>query len=178
LVTTGYHALPYQANQTPLTLSYSSAIPNEPLIATILQKYFQDVGITIKLQQLEMGTATTYARNRDARLGPLYLYSWAGGRDPSTRLLLTIVSSSIYCAYPNRPNKEEVDSWCLAQARETDKEKRLLILKKIHKAWVEDPGSCVLFGLYQIYAMSSTIEYEWLPKTAFLFNLNRIRIVR
>ncbi len=163
---------------TQLILSYTSAIPNEPLIAATLQKYLGDVGIKVKLQQLETGTAATYARNRDPRMGPLSLYSFAGGRDPSTRLLLTIVSSSIYCAYTNRPNKEEVDAWCLAQAREPNKEKRSAILKKIHQTWIDDPGSIVLFGLYQIYAMTDRIEYSWLPKEAFLFYLHRIEIVK
>ena len=52
---------------TPMVLSYTSASPTAPLVATILQKYLQDIGLTVKLQQLETGTAATYARTKDRR---------------------------------------------------------------------------------------------------------------
>ena len=39
---------------TPLTISYASDIPNSPLVAASVQKYLQDIGITIKLQQLDL----------------------------------------------------------------------------------------------------------------------------
>lgn len=162
---------------TPIIMSYTSAIPNAPLVAVTLQKYLADIGITIKLQQLESGTQATYSRNKDPREGHLSLFAWAGGRDPSTRLLLSIVSTSIYVSYPDRPNKEEMDKWCADQAHELDVEKRRAILKKIHEVMIDDPGSSVLFGLNMIYAMSKRIEYSWTPGESFIFNAYTIKVL-
>jgi ABC-type transport system substrate-binding protein len=58
---------------TPLILTYTSVLPNAALVAQSLQKYFQDVGITIQLQQLEAGVQATYNRNKDKREGHLVL---------------------------------------------------------------------------------------------------------
>ncbi|MBW2675897.1 MAG: hypothetical protein JRD89_21275 [Deltaproteobacteria bacterium] len=116
----------------PLMLTYTSSTPNSSLIAAALQKYLTDVGITVKLRKLEEGTAATYSRTKDPKIGPLRLYVWGGGRDPSTRLLLSIVSTSPYCSDTNRPRKEELDALCYAQAHELDESKRLKLLDKIH----------------------------------------------
>ena len=80
---------------TPIILTYTSAIPNAGLVAATIQNYMKDVGVTIKLQKLEAGLQATYARNRDPREGHMSMYAWAGGRDPSTRLLLTLVVGTL-----------------------------------------------------------------------------------
>lgn len=162
----------------PLTLTYTSMLPNAPLVAAAIQNYLKDVGITVKLQQLEEGTAATYTRNRDKRLGHLRLYAWAGGRDPSIRLLLSIVSTSLYATVTNRPRKDEMDALVKAQARETDEKKRLAILKQIHGILAYDSIGIVMFGLNMIYAMTDRIEYTWTPHEAFVFNVHTIKIVK
>jgi len=162
---------------TPLVISYTSAIPNAALVAVTLQKYLADIGITIKLQQLEAGTQATYSRKKDPKEGPMVMFAWAGGRDPSTRLLLSFASTSLYVSYPNRPNRAEMDKWCLDQAHELDVNKRRAILKQIHDVMLDDPGSSALFGLNMIYAMSNRIEYSWTPNEAFLFNVYTIKVV-
>jgi len=167
----------YEAG-TPITLSYSNAVPNAQLVAAAIQNYMKDVGVTIKVQQLEAGTMATYARNRDPREGHLAFYTWGGGRDPSTRLLLTLPSNSIYNSWRTRKKQKEIDALTYAQARETNKEKRLAILKKIHQLLREEPGGTILYGLNEIYAMSDRIEYNWLPMEAFLFNLQRIKVLK
>ena len=163
---------------TPIILTYTSAVPNAALVAAAVQKYMKDVGVTIKLQQLEAGVQATYARTRNPKEGHLTLYSWAGGRDPSTRLLLTLPSGSIYCAWATRPSKDILNKLVFDQARETDKAKRLAILRQIHEILRKEPGGPILFGLNQIYAMRDRIEYTWLPMEAYLFYLNRIKIVK
>ena len=163
---------------TPIILTYTSAVPNASLVAVAVQKYMKNVGVTIKLQQLEAGVQATYSRKRDPKEGHLTLYSWAGGRDPSTRLILTIPSTSIYCAWATRPSKDLLNKLVIDQARELDPKKRLALLNKIHGTLREEPGGPILFGLNQIYAMTNRIEYTWLPKEAFLFYLNRIKIVK
>ncbi|MBW1849239.1 MAG: ABC transporter substrate-binding protein [Deltaproteobacteria bacterium] len=164
---------------TPITLSYTSAVPNSQLIVAIIQKYMKDVGVNIKLQQLEAGVQATYSRNRDPKEGHMTLYAWAGGRDPSTRLILTLPSDSIYNNWRTRKNKELIDTLTFAQARETNKKKRLAILSRIHKLLRQEPGGgTILFGLNEIYAMNDRIDYNWLPKSAFLFNTARIKVLK
>jgi peptide/nickel transport system substrate-binding protein len=163
---------------TPIILTYTSAIPNAALVAATVQNYMKDVGVTIKLQQLEAGLQATYARNRDPREGHLTLYAWAGGRDPSTRLLLTLPSNSLYNAWKTRKKQKLIDKLVYDQAQETDREKRLAILNQIHEVLSEEPSGPVLFGLNQIYAHRDRIEYSWLPMEAYLFYLNRIKVVK
>jgi peptide/nickel transport system substrate-binding protein len=163
---------------TPLILSYHSAVPNASLLAQTVQKYLEDVGITIKLQMIEVGTAATYVRKRDKRLGHMFFYTFAGGRDPNTRLLLTLLSDSPFTSYPNRSNKQKFDALIIAQSREMNERKRLAILNRINRMWLDDPGSVILFGLKMVYAMSDRIDYTWVPKTSYLFNLGTIKIVK
>jgi peptide/nickel transport system substrate-binding protein len=163
---------------TPIILTYTSAIPNAALVAATIQNYMKDVGVTIKLQQLEAGLQATYARKRDPREGHLVMYAWAGGRDPSTRLLLTLPSNSIYNAWKTRKNQKLMDKLVYAQARETNQEKRLAILNQIHQLLRDEPAGAILFGLNQIYAMRDRIEYSWLPMEAYLFYLHRIKVVK
>jgi peptide/nickel transport system substrate-binding protein len=163
---------------TPIILTYTSAVPNAALVAAAIQNYMKGVGVTIKLQKLEAGLQATYSRNKDPREGHLTLYSWAGGRDPSTRLLLTIPSTSIYNAWRTRDKKDLLDKLVLEQARETDAEKRLALLNKLHATLREQPSGPILFGLNQIYAMQERIDYTWLPMEAFLFNLQLIKVVK
>ena len=80
------------------------------------------------------------------------MYAWAGGRDPSTRLLLTMPSNSIYNSWKTRKNQKLIDKLTYEQSQETDREKRLAILNQIHEALRVEPSGAILFGLNQIYA--------------------------
>jgi peptide/nickel transport system substrate-binding protein len=163
---------------SPMILSYTSASPTAPLVATILQKYLQDIGLTVKLQQLEAGTAATYARNKDRRLGHMSMYTWDGGRDPNLRLMMAILSDSEYAEWSNRPDKTELDRLILAQRSEPNRKKRIALIKKAYTLMRKEPGGQVLFGLNQIYAMRTRIDYTWTPREAFAFNVHRIKIVK
>jgi len=163
---------------TPLTLSYTSAIPNSSMVAATIQQYLKKVGITIKLQQLEPGTQATYARKRDPREGHMTLYNWDGGRDPSSRLILSIISDSEYSAWSTRKNKDIMDKLILQQAHELNEKKRLAIIKKIHDYLTEEPGGPVLFGLNQIYAINKRIDYTWTAQDNNPYHLQRIKIVK
>jgi peptide/nickel transport system substrate-binding protein len=163
---------------TPITLTYTSAIPNAALVAATIQNYMKDVGVTIKLQQLEAGLQATYSRTRDPREGHLVLYSWPGGRDPSTRLLLTLPSNSPYNAWKTRKKQKLIDKLVYDQARELNQEKRLAILNQIHVLLRDEPGGAILFGLNQIYAMQDRIEYSWLPMEANVYYLHRLKVVK
>ncbi|NQU62721.1 MAG: hypothetical protein HQ517_00335, partial [SAR324 cluster bacterium] len=104
--------------------------------------------------------------------------SWGGGRDPSTRLMLSIPSDAPYTSYSNRPRQKEVDALVKAQSREMDQDKRLQLLQKLHAIMTDDAVGTILFGSNQIYAHSDRIEYKWLPMEAFTFNLHLIKMVR
>ena len=162
----------------PIMLTYGSDVPNAPLIAAAIQQYLQNIGITLKLRQLEAGTMATYSRTKDPRIGPLLLFAWHGGRDPSTRLMLSMKSNSPYSAWPDRPHKKEMDDLIDAQARELDVKKRAGLLAKYHEMWMENPSSTSLFGLNMIYATSDRVEYNWAPQEAFIFNLHLVKIVK
>ncbi len=162
----------------PIVLTYTNIIPNAPLVAASIQQYLQNIGITVKLRQLEGGTAATYNRNRDPQIGGLLLYSWAGGRDPSLRLLLSTKSTSPYAAYPDRPRKEEMNALIDAQARELDVKKRAGMLKKIHEIILEYTSNTSLYGLNMIYATSDRVEYNWTPQEAFIFNLQFVKVLK
>jgi peptide/nickel transport system substrate-binding protein len=162
----------------PIILTYTNGVPSSEIIAPIIQKYCKDIGVTVQLQQLEAGVQATYSRNKDRREGHMTLYAWAGGRDPHIRIILTIPSNSSYTAYPGRPSKDVLDKLAIQQQRELDPKKRLAVLKKIHAIITKEPSSIPLYGLNQIYAMQTRIDYTWTPKAGFPFNLTRIKMVK
>jgi len=163
---------------TSLILSYSSAVPSSSLIATIIQNYLKNIGINVVLQQLEGGTLITYIRKRDPKLGHMFLYTLQGGRDPQYRMMMTVMSDSIYTSYPDRPSAKILDQLVLKQAQELDKAKRLVILKKIHAILGKEPSTVPLYGLKQIYAMRNRIDYTWRPKAGWPFGLHRAKLVK
>ncbi len=162
---------------TPLILSYAATIPQVDLIATMVQHYLKKVGITVKLAKFETGTFISYSIKNDKILGPLGIYGWPGGVDPSFRLQLAISSNGPYCQYRTRPDRKEMDALIEAQAHELDVEKREKILAKIHQLLREDLSGVVLFGLNQIYAMSDKVEWIWAKKAQSPFSFSGIRMV-
>ncbi|MBW1813735.1 MAG: ABC transporter substrate-binding protein [Deltaproteobacteria bacterium] len=163
---------------TELILTYTNDVPNAYQVAALIQNYMIRVGVTIKLQQLEQGLHATYSRTKDQRAGHMSLFSWAGGRDPSMRLILSLPSDSVYCAWSTRPNQKALDALVFKQAREADPIKRRALLKKLHKLHHTYPSGPILFGLNQIYATSNRIDYTWAPKESLVFNLNYIKMVK
>ncbi|MBW1813830.1 MAG: ABC transporter substrate-binding protein [Deltaproteobacteria bacterium] len=163
---------------TPMILTYTSSVPSAPLVATIVQKYLHDIGLTVKLQQLEEGVAATYARTKDNRQGHMTLYRFDGSRDPNLRLVISVLSDSEYSSWTTRPDKEEIDRLILAQQSEPDRKKRLAIIKKFQAVGRKEPSGVALFGLNQIYAMTDRIDYTWTPKEASPFHLQRVKIVK
>ncbi|MBW1814098.1 MAG: ABC transporter substrate-binding protein [Deltaproteobacteria bacterium] len=161
-----------------IIITYNSGVPNSRLVAEILQKYLNDVGIQIKIQEIEYGTFSTYVRNRDKRVGHMAMYAWHGARDPHMRIVLTQPGDSIYSTNPDRPNQGKLDKLILAQSMETNEKKRLVILKKIHIILNEEPSSISLFGLNQIYAMNDRIDYTWPTGSGYIINMHQIKIVK
>ncbi len=162
----------------PLVITYTSVMPNAPIVATIVQKYFKNIGMNAMITQLEYGTYLTYSRNRDPRAGHMALSAFAVDQDPNTHLALGMGSGSTYCYYTDRPNQKEMDSLISAQSKETDPEKRLEILKKIHQLNNADPGSIPLFGLHSIYAMNRKIDYTWIHGSLYPEGLYSTKFIK
>ncbi|MBW1813151.1 MAG: ABC transporter substrate-binding protein [Deltaproteobacteria bacterium] len=163
---------------TPLVITYTSVMPNAPIVATILQKYMKNIGINAMITQLEYGTYLTYARNKDPRAGHMALSAFAVDQDPNAHLALGMGSTSTYCYYTDRPNQEEMDKLIAAQNKETNMGKRLEILKQIHAINNSDPGSISLFGLYEIYAMNRRIDYTWISGGIYPAYLYKTKLIK
>jgi ABC-type transport system substrate-binding protein len=148
---------------TPIVISYTSMAPNAPIVATIVQKYLRNIGMNAMTSQLEYGTYLAYARNKDPRAGHMCLSNFAVEIDPNIHLALGMGSKSTYSYYTDRPNQKEMDNLIKAQSKETDPNKRLEILKKIHEINNTDPGVIALFGLNIVYAMNRQVDYTWVP---------------
>ncbi len=160
---------------TPLTLTYTSNVPNSAMVAALIQAYMKRIGITIKLQQLEFGVQATYTRARDRREGHMTLYYWAGERDPMYRLMLTVPSNSPYGSFPDRDRQKELNQLVKDQQHEMDPARRLQLLQQIHRYLNDEPSTISLFGLSQIYAMNKKIDYSWTDIVSYLVYLYRIQ---
>jgi len=163
---------------TPMILTYTSAVPSAPLVATIVQKYLQDIGLTVKLQQLEPGVQATYSRTRDKREGDMTIYTWDGGRDPNNRLMISVISDATYSEWSTRPDKEIVDKLIMQQKSEMDRTKRLALIKKVYTQMRKHPSGISLFGLNMIYAMRDRIDYAYPKSEGFPVDLHRVKIVK
>jgi len=163
---------------TVLTLSYSLAIPNASNVAVSIQYYMKNVGVTIKLQQLEFGTYMTYAMKRDKRMGHLDIFTWPGTIDPNWRLILGFRSTGFYTPYNNRPNKKLMDRLVDQQTVITNQKERLAVLKQIHELDYKDPATVPLFGLKMIYAMRKDLDYKYPTLRHYLDHLHTVKILK
>ncbi|MBW2179494.1 MAG: ABC transporter substrate-binding protein [Deltaproteobacteria bacterium] len=163
---------------TPLILTYHSGFPNAKQVVSAIQKYLQDIGITVKTYEFDTKVFYTYARTKDKRLGHLAVYGMGGGRDPNLRLLVTLPSDGPYNSYSERPRQKEMDALVYAQGKEMNQKKRLLILKKLHRILQSDYTYIPLFGLNVIYAMNDSVDYEWLQGVSNFSQLNSIKILK
>ncbi len=163
---------------TPIFMTYVAGdAPMADLVAAVIQKYLTNIGLNFRLRKLEYGVRATYARNKDPREGHYTLFNWAGGKDPSVRLKMSLMTDSDYAAYVTRPRQNEINELVVAQGREMDEKKRIVLLKKIQKINDEDATTAELFGLNMIYAMNTRIDYTWTPQMNGFSFLNRIKIV-
>ncbi len=162
----------------PITLTYTSAVSNARMIAAMVSRYLAAVGITVKLQQMEAGVQATYTRSKDPREGHMTLYAWGGGRDPDMRLQMSIVSTSDYSVWTNRPTKKELDALIMKQSEEMDKDKRYKMLQQIHKYIREPSTGSILLGVNMIYAHSDRIDYNWQPHGEYVYDLHLIKMVK
>lgn len=161
----------------PMTLVYTNMIPNGNLLAQIIQRYLQNVGIKIKLHQIEWGTYVTYLRSNNKNAGHMSITAKRWDVDPDVKLKFVWKSDGFACMYTDRPNQAEFDRLILAQSKELDHQKRVDILKKIYRLDFDDPAYVPLFGLQMIYGMNKRIDYTWNDGSDEIAKLYNIRIL-
>ena len=153
---------------TELTLVYHSQLPSGNLVTTAVQDYLKKVGITVKLQNMERGTFMKLGVKKDPKIGQLPIIVWPGGKSPSSRLLMGLMTkgkgaAGMWSLWKGRP---AIDKLIKAQSVQTNEEKRIGMLRKIAAITHDDPAHAALFGMELIYALSDRIDYEWPPNIA------------
>ncbi|MBW2365313.1 MAG: ABC transporter substrate-binding protein [Deltaproteobacteria bacterium] len=63
---------------TPLILTYHSGLPDAEQVVSAIQKYLQDIGITVKPYELDAKVFLAYARTKDKRQGHISTYMLGG----------------------------------------------------------------------------------------------------
>lgn len=157
-----------------MTLTYHSLVPNAAQVAEAVQGYLKDLGVSIELRQMEVGTYVAMARKKSKELGAITTTAWFGSQDPDVRLAMGIKSNGVYTQVPGN---KELDQLVDEQHVTIDEEKRYKIVNQIYQILYNDPPFVPLFGTPMIYATTARIEYTWVNKVNRLFNLWEIKII-
>jgi peptide/nickel transport system substrate-binding protein len=157
-----------------MTLTYHSLVPNAAQVAEAVQGYLKDLGVSVELRQMEVGTYVSLARKKSKDLGAMTTTAWFGSQDPDVRLRMGVKSNGVYTQVSGR---KDLDQLVDEQHVTIDEEKRYEVVNKIYQIMYEDPPYVPLFGTPMIYATTARIEYTWVNKVNRLFNLWEIKIL-
>ena len=158
---------------TPITITYHSLVPNAAQVAEAVQGYLKDLGVSIELRQMEVGTYVGLARKKSKNLGAITTTAWFGSQDPDVRLRMGVKSNGVYTQVPGR---EDLDKLVDKQHVTIDEEKRYKIVNQIYQKMYADPPYVPLFGTPMIYGTTARIDYTWVNKVNRLFNLWEIKV--
>ena len=159
---------------TTITLTYHSLVPNAAQVAEAVQGYMKELGVSVELRQMEVGTYVSLARKKSKDLGAMTTTAWFGGQDPDVRLMMGVKSNGVYTQVPGR---KDLDQLVDEQHITIDEKKRYQVVNQIYQIMYEDPPYVPLFGTPMIYATTDRIEYTWVNKVNRLFNLWEIKMV-
>ena len=159
---------------TPIELSYFQGMPNVAQVFSVVRKNLTDIGLTIDLQQIELGAARTRALKQKEKL-IMSLIPWPGRRDPNFRIKLVLIKGAIYSVYHGRDDLTELVT---KQEFIHDPVERIRVLKKINRIYHTDPGFAALIGLDLVYGLSDRIDYTWTPKHDRLLNLFGLKMLK
>jgi ABC-type transport system substrate-binding protein len=67
---------------TEIRMTYTKIMPNVAMAAQSLQKSLGNIGMNVKVMELERDTCVTYFRNKDKRVGFMSLSGTAWPEDP------------------------------------------------------------------------------------------------
>ena len=159
---------------TSIPLSFFPGMPNVSQVFTLVKEYFENIGVTVKLERMELGAARVRALKQKEKIF-MSLIPWPGRRDPNARIKLVLKSGGMFSVYHGR---SDLDELITKQEFIQDPVKRIETLKEINKIHATDPGFVALLGLDLIYATSDRIEYTWMPRSDRVFNLFEIKILK
>jgi len=165
---------------TPIRLSYTGMVPSGSQLASTVQHYLKEIGMTVELIELEWGTWITYSTSKDEKTAKKAGHMGIGvfpTHDPHIRMALSMRTGGPLCYYCNRPNQTKIDDLVEKQLQEMNIKKRISILKNIHEINFNDPGQVPLFGLNMIYAMNKRIDYEWNSSQMYLAQVEKIKFL-
>jgi len=164
---------------TPLKLIYHSGLASGNLVTTAIQDYLKKGGITVKLQMMEVGTFSGLLAKKDPKAGELPVIVWPGGKSPTQRLFLGLMTKGKKGAkgmYSPWKGRKQIDKLIMASGVQINEKKRIGILRKIARMTHQDPAFAVLFGLPMIFAMSDRIDFEWPANmSGYPYNLHTIK---
>jgi peptide/nickel transport system substrate-binding protein len=165
---------------TPIRLSYTGMVPSGSQLASTVQHYLKEIGMTVELIELEWGTWITYSTSKDEKTAKKAGHMGIGvfpTHDPHIRMALSMRTGGPLCYYCNRQNQTKIDDLVEKQLQEMDIKKRISILKNIHQINFNDPGQVPLFGLNMIYAMNKRIDYDWNSSQMYLAQVEKIKLL-
>lgn len=153
---------------TTLKMAYTEQLPSGNLVSAAVQDYLKNVGITVKVQKVERATYMKLGLKRDPLFGELPFIVWPGGKSPTSRLFMGLLTkgkgaAGLWSLWKGRP---AIDKLIMAQSVQIDEAKRIKMLRKIAAMTHDDPSGVALFGMEQIYALSNRIDFEWAPNIA------------
>lgn len=158
---------------TPITATYLHKMPQAIEVFTAIQTYLGDIGVKLKMEQMEDVVFHTLARKKDPSL-MLGASIWHGLQDPTMRLKLGVKTGGIYSLYQGRA---DIDQLIDEQDRTFDKPKRKALIEQIYQLLHQDPAFVPLFGLKAIYALGKRIDYNWTKYYPYAENLCTIRLL-
>lgn len=159
---------------TAIELVYFPGMPNVEQVFSVVQRNLTDIGITTKLQRMELGAARTRLLRQKKKVY-MMLVPWPGRRDPNSRLKLCFLKGAPFSAYHGRDDMTELIK---KQEQIFDPAERIRVLKKINQIHHTDPGFAALVGLNLVYATSERIDYTWMPRSDRFFNLFELKMLK
>lgn len=121
--------------------------------------YLTDIGLDVEVQVLDDTTAYAIIVNGQAAKKCPGMFDWNWGTKPGLyeSTLTGVLSSEGMSSYNKVEGYDDLVNKILS---ETTKEGRAPYLAEIQKKMVEDPAALYLFRLYDIYAVSSNIDWS------------------
>lgn len=135
--------------------------------------YLTDIGLDVKVQVLDDTTAYAIIVNGQSAEKCPGMFDWNWGTKPGLyeSTLTGVLSSEGMSSYNKVEGYDELVNKILT---ETTEEGRALYIQQIQEKMVEDPAALYLFRLYDIYAVSSRID--WNPDAHYAMVVKEMKI--
>jgi peptide/nickel transport system substrate-binding protein len=125
-------------------------------VAQAMIPYFEEVGVTLKLNTVEFGVFASATQARD--IGDGFYGAWGNSFfNPLDELNVAVVTGDDgFSWYSNK----EVDRLTAEAGSTLDEAERTRILSEIQKLLLEDPPFIFLFAYIDLYGISNRLDFE------------------